>query len=314
MNHLFKFFGILLIATIFANPLHAKDEISVLLKGLSNPYWKVMIEGIEEAEKELNIDVFIQGGLSDSDAQEQLTLCYNALLRKPKTLLVASTNSYNLAPCLQKAQSQGIALIDIDGTLTQKVAQEIGVDIKFSVGSNNYELGKYAAKYLNGQSGKVLILEGVSGNENSILRTRGFTENIEPDIQKVASIAADWDRLKAANITNDIVTAYPDLAFVFACNDLMALGALEALKSRNMNHVKVIGIDGIADAVESVQSGELDATIAQLPFLVGKQAIEKTHKYLNEQREYDYAQYVPILTLSQDVLKENASPLLEYVR
>jgi hypothetical protein len=90
------------------------------------------------------------------------------------------------------------------------------------------------------------------------------------------SLPGDWDRGKAASIASDILTRNPDLVAIFAANDGMALGAVESVYAAGKgDQVTIIGVDGNSDAVKSIKSGRLNASVAQLPYLVGKQAVEQ---------------------------------------
>ncbi len=288
--------------------------VAVLIKGLSNPYWKTLNDGVEAKAKELGLSVYIQGVQGDSDAEGQLNICNTMLLRKPDALIFGAVNNVNLAPCLKTASEMGIKLVDVDGGTGEEEAKKMGIKLNFSVASNNYELGKRAALYFSGIKGKVLLIEGFPGSVPGELRKQGFRENLPAGLEIVASLPGDWDRLKAADITNGIVIKHPDLKAVFAANDLMALGAAESLLSRGLTSIKVVGIDGIADAVKAIEQGRLTATIAQLPYLMGAEAVEKTAKSLREGVVYDFRQYVPIVTLDQEALKTRKDPLLIYVK
>ena len=94
-------------------------------------------------------------------------------------------------------------------------------------------------------------------------------------------------RPKAANIANDTLTANPDLVAIFAANDGMALGAVESVYAAGKGgEVAVIGVDGNSDAVKSIKAGRLNASVAQLPYLVGSQAVEKAKALLDGQRPW----------------------------
>ena len=116
--------------------------------------------------------------------------------------------------------------------------------------------------------------DALKGND----KAQGFADKLAelaPGLEIVASLPGDWDRAKAANITNDILTRHPDLVAIFAANDTMALGAVEtAFAAGKGEDIVMIGVDGNLDAVESIEAGRLDASVAQLPYLVGKQAVE----------------------------------------
>ena len=267
-----KILIIALFFIFFSNFCLASDEnvdIAVLIKGMNNPYWKTLYDGVNDKAKELDINVYVQGVLGDADAEAQLNLCNTMLLRKPKALIFAAVNNVNLAPCLRKASKQGMALVDVDGGTGEKEAKEMGINLNFSVASDNYDLGKKAAEYLTGLKGKVLLIEGFPGSIPGMLRAKGFKENLPSELELIASLPGDWDRLKSANIATDTYSKHQDLVAVFAANDTMALGAAEALLARNIKGVKVIGVDGIADAVKAIKGNRMSASIAQLPYLMG---------------------------------------------
>ncbi|RIL11150.1 MAG: LacI family transcriptional regulator, partial [Proteobacteria bacterium] len=220
-------------------------EIAVLLKGMTNPYWKTLHDGVTDYASEKGIEIYIQGVQSDQETEQQLNVCNTMLLKKPKALIFAAVTGVTLAPCLKQASASGVLLVDVDGGMTEQEAAKMGIKLQFSVASDNYQLGKKAADYLSGINGKVLLIEGLPGSIPGIQRAKGFKENLPKGLTLVASLPGNWDRLRAADITNDVVTKHPDLAAIFAANDLMALGAAEALFSRKIENVKVLGVDGI---------------------------------------------------------------------
>ena len=149
--------------------------------------------------------------------------------------------------------------------------------------------------------GSVLVIEGLSGNITGAKRAHGFADELKtavPGLAIVASLPGDWDSLKAANITNDTLQRYPDLAAIFCANDDMALGAVEAARSAGKDKLIVIGVDGNVNAVKSINAGRLNASVAQLPYLVGMQAVEDAKKVLAGEKVAEFT-YVPTLVLTK---------------
>lgn len=288
--------------------------IAALISDIGNPYWKTFYDGLSETAHELNETIDIYTLKHATDSEGQLNQCETALLKKPKILLFAAVNSVNLGPCLRKANAQNILLIDVDGNVDQKLAKQMDVNLAFSVASNNYELGKSAANYIDNQKGKVLILEGTPGSQPGILRVKGFKENLSKNLRAVASLPGNWDRLKGGEITSQMLTAHSDLAVIFAANDTMAIGAIEAIRAANREGIIVTGIDGTADAIQAIKSDRLTASIAQLPYLMGRQAVIKSLKQLAGEETYNFHQYVPIIALDKDVLKNKKNKLFQYLR
>jgi ABC-type sugar transport system substrate-binding protein len=302
---------------------YAEDgEYAVLMKTLSNPFWGAMGLGVEDGAKAAGVKYFVQAVESDQAAEPQLNVCNTMLERKPVAMITAAINSTNLLPCLKAAQDAGIKVVDLDGNLDQSILDKEGIKITFRIGSDNVAAGGQGAEYLVSKLGKdakgpVLVIEGLSGNITGQKRAQGFAAKLKelaPGLEIVASLPGDWDRGKAASIASDILTRNPDLVAIFACNDGMALGAVESVYAAGKGEqVTIIGVDGNSDAVKSIKDGRLNASVAQLPYLVGKQAVENVKKALaGETVPGDVA--VPTLVLTKEVLEAGKEPMLEFVK
>ena len=299
-----------------------KLTYGVLMKTLSNPFWGAMEEGVKDGSKQAGVDYYLQAVESDQAAEPQLNVCMTMLERKPAVMITAAINSTILLPCLKKANESGIPVIDLDGNLDHDIAKRAGVSIDFTIGSDNEAAGAqgadYVAKVLGGEaSGPVLVIEGLSGNITGQKRARGFANRIKmiaPGLKVVASLPGDWDRMKAANITNDILTRYPDLKAIFAANDGMALGAVESAYSAGKGKdIVIVGVDGNSDAVKSIKAGRLNASVAQLPYLVGKRAVIGATVALHGLKLEKF-QFVDTLVLTKDVIEKNTHRLMKYVK
>jgi len=297
-------------------------EFAVLMKTLANPFWGAMGEGVEDGMEAAGVGGQIQAVPSEADVEPQLNTCLNMLESDPDALITAAINSVNLLPCLAQATEAGIPIVDLDGNLDRDMAAEEGIDIAFTISSDNRLAGEKAARYIADRLGEdaegaVLVIEGLAGNVTGQARRDGFVEGLAefaPNMTIEASLPGDWDRLKAANITNDMLVRNPDLAAIYAANDTMALGAVEAVFGAGKgDQVIVVGTDGNADAVSSIEQGRLDATVAQLPYLVGFRAVELA-KEVVEGGEVDDLVLVDTIVLDQEVLEAGEDPLLQYVR
>ncbi len=307
---------------LLALPAHA-DTYGVLMKTLANPFWGAMELGVREGAAAAGVEYYLQAVESDQAAEPQLNVCNTMLERQPDAMITAAINSTILLPCLKRANEMGIPVVDLDGNLDHAIAADAGVSIAFSIGSDNVAAGAQGAEWLVSQvgadaSGPVLVIEGLSGNITGQKRASGFADQLgklAPGLEVVASLPGDWDRGKAANITNDILVAHPELVAVFAANDGMALGAVETVYAAGKgDQVIVIGVDGNSDAVKSIKAGRLNASVAQLPYLVGKQAVEMV-KAMKEGKEPegDWI-FVPTMVLTKEILDAGTDPMLEFVK
>lgn len=297
-------------------------EYGILMKTLANPFWGAMGTGVEDGAQSAGVEYFIQAVESDQAAEQQLNVCNTMLQREPVAMITAAINSTNLLPCLSAAQESGVPVVDLDGNLDPAILEAEGIEIAFRIGSDNLAAGAQGADYMAEQlgadaTGPVLIIEGLSGNVTGQARVTGFSERLAelaPGLEVVASLPGDWDRGKAATITNDILIRHPDLVGIFAANDGMALGAVESVFAGGRGgDVVIIGVDGNSDAVRSINDGRLTASVAQLPYLVGLQAVENVAKVLAGEDVPDFIQ-VPTMVLTQEILEAGTEPMLEFVR
>ena len=293
----------------------------VVLKTLSNPYWNAMEQGVEAGAKKAGVDILVQAVESESATEAQLNTCNTTLERKPTVLLTSSNNTTILLPCLKAAGDAGILVADLDINLDAKVAAAAGVKLAFQIGSDNYLGGIQAGEWLVAKLGKdakgpVLVIEGLAGNPAGSARAKGFAEALAkgaPGLTILGPFPGDWDRQKAANITNDALTRNPNLVAIFCSNDTMALGAVEVLYGAGKKDIPVIGFDGTSDAVKSINDGRLAASVAQLPFLTGQLAIETAQKVLAG-GTVDKVTHVPTLVLTKQLFDEKKDPMLQYLR
>jgi D-allose transport system substrate-binding protein len=301
----------------------ADDQMlfGAILKTLANPHWGAMTQGVEEAGKEAGVEVVVSTVENESAAEQQLNNCESMLLRDPKALIVGAINSNILLPCLKKASDANIAIVDLDYNLDAKIAEEAGVKVTFTAGNDGEQTGAVGADFIVRRlgadpSGPVLVLEGLPGNPGGAARGKGFRDAIAKIAPKLTqtTLNGDWDRQKSANITNDTLQRNPDLKAVFAANDTMALGAVEALLASGKTDVIVVGVDGTSDAIESIKSGRLTATVGQYPYLVGKRSVELLAEHFKDGKPLDRYQATGQGVITKEALDSNSDPMIQYLR
>jgi ABC-type sugar transport system substrate-binding protein len=119
------------------------------------------------------------------------------------------------------------------------------------------------------------VITGIPGDVGSGLRADGFRQGNRGRFAVVATVAADFERAKARRAAADLMRADPRITGFFAVNDLMALGVADAVRAAGKQRaVKVVGFDGIPQALAAISRGSLSATVAQYPYTMGQLAIE----------------------------------------
>lgn len=299
----------------------ASEKYVFILPALGNPYWQIMKQGIEERGKTAGVNVRVLTAANDLAKEEHLNLCQTAIAEKPAIIVLCTTTNTIGLQCLREAQNHAIKVAVLDAIISVEEAKKSGIDLSFSVGTNNVMIGEQAAKFVTNQNKwpvpKVLVLEGMVGNSASTDRVTGFKKELQKDLPNakiVNSISADWDRLKALNVTTDTLTRTPDLNVVFAANDMMALGATEAIRVRGKtDKILVVGVDGVADARKAILAGKMTASVAQLPYLIGQRSVDLAKESLRGHC-FHKTEKTPLLVLTKDVLESKIDPLLKYVR
>ena len=281
-----------------------------------------MAQGVAIGGKQAGVTIFQQAAQSDQAAEQELNICDTMLERHPAALIASAINSSNLLPCMKQANAANIPVVDLDANLDAAVTAKAGVKIAFTIGSDNTRAGAkaadFVAQHLGANSkGPVLIIEGLAGNITGEQRAQGFrTElaKVAPGLTITALLPGDWDASKAANITNDTLQRNPNLRAIFCANDTMALGAVEAVfAAGNGGKVTVVGVDGTNAGIKSIREGRLTATVAQLPYLEGIEAIENVKKVLAGGQVPAFI-HVPTVLITAEVLKEGTNPYLKYVK
>lgn len=259
-----------------------KKRIGFVVPTLENPFFVDMTNGAKDKALSMqNVEVIVQAPQKVEDDLAQNQMVENLITQKVDAICIVPTNSETIIPAILKANAANIPIINIDNKVDMEKAAKQNAKIAAYIGSDNFDGGKLAGQYIMeklGNKGKVAILEGVSGNDAAIKRKAGFLEAIKnsPDIKVVSSQVANWNRDQAFTIFQAVLTANPDLNAVFACNDEMALGAASAIE-QNKTHkqkITVVGFDAIKDAKDAINTGKMDATIAQQPALMGEKGLQ----------------------------------------
>lgn len=271
---------VLLAATgLFVTMAFAANAETVLLSmkgpGAGNPFWAAVEAGAQEKAKELGVDLVVLAPPEESDVQSQISQVEDQLAKNIDALAIAPTDPNALAPIVDKAKAAGVGVVFVD-------TKGINEGVTF-IGTNNEAGAALAADFICKSIEKgsdVAILQGIITQSTGQARADGSKKGLtDCGMNVVAEQPADWDTAKAQTAMENIITGNPNLKAVFASNDNMALGAVQALKAANiLDKVMVVGFDANPNAAESILAGEMTATIAQNPMNMGRFGVENALK------------------------------------
>ena len=255
----------------------AQEKVALIMSSLgsANPFWAAVAQGALDKGEELGVDVVAVGPPGgETDVAGQIALVEDQIAKGVTGIAISPADTVALIPALEQAQQRGVHVIFVD-----KRADMPGIYI----GTDNIPAAKVGAQHIcdNVEAGSdVAILQGIISGTTGQHRAQGGREGLEAcGLNLVAEQPADWDTAKAQSVTENILTANPNLKAIFASNDNMALGAIEALRTANMlDQVMVVGFDGNPNAAESILAGEMAASVAQRPYNMGQMGVEAVLK------------------------------------
>ena len=246
--------------------------IGIALSTLNNPYFVTMENAAKQEAAAKGATLIVADG--QNDLAKQTSEIEDFIAKKVNGIIVNPVDSNGIVPAIKEANAANIPVIAADR------AVGTGAQTAAFIASDNVQAGKLASTALFkalGGKGNVAVLTGVPGASATNDRTNGLKESLAayPGIKVVAEQTAQFDRATALTVMENILQAHPDIVGVFAENDEMALGAIQALKGvSKAGTVKVASIDGEADGMTAVQAGTLLETIAQQPALMAKMAVD----------------------------------------
>jgi ribose transport system substrate-binding protein len=268
-------------------PEGGRPRIALVVKTLNSPFFIDMQKGAQEAASRLGVELVVQAAEREIDVEKQMQIVENLVQTRVGALCITPSGSREIVPAIQKANAAGIPVVIVDTRVDADAAREAGVRIASFVGSDNYEGGRVAGEHLveaTGGQARVAVLEGIPGHETGDSRLRGFRDAIRdaPGIAIVASQPANWERDLGFNVFQNMLEARPDIDAVFACNDMMALGAVEAIAAAGRTgKIRVFGFDAVEDARQAIESGAMVGSVAQFPEEMGRLAVETAVRLVN---------------------------------
>lgn len=247
-------------------------SIGFSVSTLNNPFFVTLSEGAKAKADEAGAKLIVVD--AGDEAAKQASDIEDLISKNISVLIVNPVDSDAVAPAVKDAVAKGIKVISVDRVVN-------GVDVDCAIASDNVEGARMATEYLVsliGEGAKVAELEGVSGASATIDRGEGFHIVADEKLNVVSKQTANFNRSEGMTVMENMLQADSGIKGVFAHNDEMALGAVEAIGSRG---ILVVGFDATDDALNAIKAGRMAATVAQKPDLMGATAVETALKLVN---------------------------------
>ncbi|NPV53147.1 MAG: substrate-binding domain-containing protein [Firmicutes bacterium] len=256
-----------------------KYRISVALCTLNVPFFVEMKKGLEEEAAKQGVQLYIAD--ANNSPGTQLAQVEDMITQKFDLIILNPADAKALIPAARALNKSGIPWITLDRFVDEKgYILHVGASAEMG----GYFGGKALVKALNGK-GRVIVLEGIPGSSASRDRSKGFTSVISnyPGIKIIAQQPADFSRQKAMEVMENLLQAHRDIDAVYAYNDEMALGAINAIEAAGRKGIIVIGCDAEDEAIEAVKKGRMYATVDFAPRKTGRDAVRVAVQLLEGQ-------------------------------
>lgn len=263
-----------------------KPKVGFLLAIMNDTWLNYLLEEAQAAADEYGIELLVQDGQNDVVRQQDQV---NTLIRQGVDVLIVNPiDTSATEPITKAATDAGIPLIYVNRNPFWEDPSKMPEGVYY-VGSDSVVSGKLQAERLveilgeDAEAG-VAILMGELTHEAAIQRTQGNEEVLSqyPGYKILAKEPADWQSDLAMNVAENFITAYgDDLNVILSNNDMMAIGALEALAAKGRDDVIVMGIDAVPQALDLVEEGKMAATVFQNAKGQGKGSIEMAKQLLD---------------------------------
>ena len=250
----------------------------------TNPFRIAETQSIKDEAEKVGVEKLIVTNAA-SQISKQNSDIQDMLAQGAEVLIVAPLNADGLEPAFQAAADQNVPVFLIDREVTAKPCESY---ITF-MGSNFVRQGQQAADLLaeaTNEKAQVAILEGTPGASVTTDRQSGFVDQLKaeyPDMEVVASQTANFVRTEGQTVMEQLLQSNPDLTAVYAHNDEMALGAVQAIRDAGKTpgkDIKIVSIDGTEGAVQALAQGQVNGVVESNPRF-GPLAFQTVEKFLS---------------------------------
>jgi len=270
--------------------------IGVSLLNESNEFIVMLNQAMAAKAAELGVKLIVNDAQGSAERQVQ----------QVETFIAQHVDAIILNPCEVEASSPAVDKAVAAAIPIVNMNSETKSAPTAFVGSRDEESARlsleYIAKRLNGK-GNLLMMNGVMGQAAQIKRDQGARDVLakNPGLKILATQSAEWDRAKAMSLMENWIQSYgTTINAVFAQNDEMGMGALLALERAKLkDKVILVSVDAIADALQAVKDGRLDATVFQDAGQQGASAVETAVKLVRKQ-PCDKQVYIPFRLITKE--------------
>ncbi|WP_379160383.1 sugar-binding protein [Paenibacillus sp. sgz5001063] len=268
-----------------------------------HPYWEMVEKGAKESAEKYGIDIEFTGPVRNN-MEEQISLLEKAIAARVDAIIVQGLNDEKFTPVIDKAVELGIPVItiDTDAPESKRLAY---------VGTDNVAAGETLGRMVlqaTGGKGRIGVIIGSEQAKNQLQRLNGLSHIVKnySGLKIVDVRSSNISHMEAIQQAADMLRLHPEIDVMVGTSSTDALGVLKASKSIKNGSLTIIGFDNQEETLAAITRGEIKATVAQQPFLMGDMAVRLLHEHFQGiplQQEY----YTEVRILDQSNVQEGES-------
>jgi len=285
--------------------------IGVVPKATSHLFFVSIHAGVDRAARDFHVNVLWNGPNEETDHARQIQIVDAMVTRHVDALAISATDERALAAPVERAIRAGIPVTVFDSGVNVE-------DYTSFIATDNYGAGCTAARTLArliGGKGEVGMVMHKPGGTSTVLRERGFEDTVAKEFPGVVIAARQYgmsDRARSRTAAEDILTAHPELAGIFASSEASSLGAIQAIKSRGLSgKIKLVTFDFSDEHVEALRDGTIDVMMVQDPFRIGYEAVKSLAEKLGGRNPAKRMELPARLIVRADLDKPGVRALLQ---
>ena len=285
--------------------------IGVIPKATSHLFFLSVHAGVNAAAHDLHVEVLWNGPQNETDYARQIEIVDSMVTRGVSAIAISATDQEALAAPVERAIRAGIPVTVFDSAVNV-------TDYVSFIATDNYGAGCTAARTLAGfigARGKVGMVMQKPGGTSTVLREQGFDATIAKEFPSVQVVARQYgmaDPARSRAAAEDILTAHPDLAGIFASSEAASLGSIQAIKNRNLSgKIKLVTFDFSKAHVEALRDGTTNAMLVQNPYQLGYESVKSLVEKLNGQTPPKKVELPARVIVKADLAKPEVRALIE---
>lgn len=253
---------------------HARKTIAVIPKSAADQFFLTVHAGAAEAASRFDLEMIWNGPDRETEYSRQIQIVDMMITRQVDAIAISATDDRALVAPLERARRAGIPVTIFDSAVNLE-------DYVSLIATDNHGVGVTAATLIAGllpKGGKIAMLMQKPGGTSTELRERGFAETITRDFPNLHIVARQYglgDSAKSMAQAENILTANPDLAGMFASSEAASIGAIQAIRARGLSgKVKLVTLDVSEIHVAALRDGTADVMLVQDAFRIGYEAVK----------------------------------------